>query len=145
VGLVLSWLVASVILYFGMLVAGGEVSFNGLFATLPWAWLPFALRDGVQTAWILYRGRLIANPGLSYFASTGEPTEDTVSILYSTLSHADLFVLWHLALIFVVLWVLPRFGKAKAFVLTLVYAGLSLGLRLLPVLLGRSVMGGMTG
>lgn len=142
IGLLLSWLVASAILYFSVLIAGGDVSFTGLFATLPWIWLPFALRDVVQTGYILYKNELIANPGLSYFVSTGKPVEDAGNLLYNALARVDLFTLWHLALVFVVLWVLPRFSKGKAFVLVLVYAALSLGLRLAPALLVRAFMPG---
>ena len=142
IGLLLSWLMASAILYFGVLIAGGDVSFTGLFATLPWTWLPFALRDVVQTGYILYKNELIANPGLSYFVSTGKPVEDAGNLLYNALARVDLFTLWHLALVFVVLWVLPRFSKGKAFVLVLVYAALSLGLRLVPALLVRAFMPG---
>jgi len=140
IGLLLAWLLASAILYFSVLIGGGELDFNSLFATLPWTWLPFALRDAVQTGYILYQRKLIANPGLSYLVSTGKRTEDARNLLYNVLARVDLFTLWHLVLIFVVLWVLPRFSKRKAFVLTLVYAALSLGLRLLPVLLGRAFM-----
>lgn len=142
IGLLLSWLMASAILYFGVLIAGGDVSFTGLFATLPWTWLPFALRDVVQTGYILYKNELIANPGLSYFVSTGKLVEDAGNLLYNVLARVDLFTLWHLALVFVVLWVLPRFSKGKAFVLVLVYAALSLGLRLVPALLVRAFMPG---
>lgn len=142
IGLLLSWLVASAILYFSVLIAGGDVSFTGLFATLPWIWLPFALRDVVQTGYILYKNELIANPGLSYFVSTGKLVEDAGNLLYNVLARVDLFTLWHLALVFVVLWVLPRFSKGKAFVLVLVYAALSLGLRLAPALLVRAFMPG---
>jgi len=140
IGLLLSWGVASAILYFSVLIAGGELEFHGLFATVPWTWLPFALRDLVQTGYILFRRQLITNPGLSYLVSTGKPLEDAHSLLYNVLARLDLFTLWHLALIFVVLWVVPRFSKGKALLLTAVYAALSLGLRLLPVLLGRAVM-----
>jgi len=149
IGLLLSWLMASAFLYFGVLIAGGDVSFTGLFATLPWTWLPFALRDVVQTGYILYKNELIANPGLSYFVSTGKLVEDAGpassgagNLLYNALARVDLFTLWHLALVFVVLWVLPRFSKGKAFVLVLVYAALSLGLRLVPALLVRAFMPG---
>jgi len=142
IGLLLSWLVASAILYFSVLIAGGDVGFTGLFATLPWTWLPFALRDVVQTGYILYKNELIANPGLSYFVSTGKLVEDAGNLLYNALARVDLFTLWHLVLAFVVLWVLPRFSKGKAFVLVLVYAALSLGLRLVPALLVRAFMPG---
>ena len=142
IGLLLSWLMASAFLYFGVLIAGGDVSFTGLFATLPWIWLPFALRDVVQTGYILYKNELIANQGLSYFVSTGKPVEDAGKLLYNVLARVDLFTLWHLALVFVVLWVLPRFSKGKAFVLVLVYAALSLGLRLVPALLVRAFVPG---
>ncbi len=141
-GLLLSWLMASAILYFSVLIAGGDVSFTGLFATLPWTWLPFALRDVVQTGYIVYKNELIANPGLSYFVSTGKLVEDAGNLLYNAVARVDLFTLWHLALVFVVLWVLPRFSKGKAFVLVLVYAALSLGLRLVPALLVRAFMPG---
>ncbi|MDH7485861.1 MAG: YIP1 family protein [Anaerolineae bacterium] len=139
-GLILSWLLASAILYFSVLIAGGDVNFNALFATLPWVWLPFALRDVVQTAYVLYRNALIVNPGLSYFVSTGKPVQDAQNLLYTVLGHMDLFTLWHLGLVFALLWVLPRFSRGKAFLLTLLYAALSLGLRLLPTLLGRAFM-----
>lgn len=142
IGLLLSWLMASAVLYFSVLIAGGDVSFTGLFATLPWTWLPFALRDVVQTGYILYKNELIANPGLSYFVSTGKTVEDAGNLLYNVLARVDLFTLWHLALVFVVLWVLPRFSKGKAFVLVLVYTALSLGLRLVPALLVRAFMPG---
>lgn len=142
IGLLLSWLMASAILYFSVLIAGGDVSFTGLLATLPWTWLPFALRDVVQAGYILYKNELIANPGLSYFVSTGKLVEDAGNLLYNVLARVDLFTLWHLALVFVVLWVLPRFSKGKAFVLVLVYAALSLGLRLVPALLVRAFMPG---
>ena len=121
------------------------MDFKGLFATLPWTWLPFGLRHIVQTGWMLYRNRLVANPGLSYFVSTGKPTEDAANVLFNVLGHVDLFAVWHLVLIYVVLRVVPRFGKAKALVLVSLYAALNLGLRLLPTLLGRSLMLGMAG
>jgi hypothetical protein len=142
-GVVLAWLVAAAILYFSMLITGGDVEFSGLFATMPWIWLPFALRDVAMTGWTMYRGRLVANPGLSYFASTGVPTEDATNLLYNVLSHADLFVVWHLVLVFVLAYALPKFGRGKAFVLTVIYAAVNLGLRLLPVVLGGSLMGGL--
>jgi len=144
-GLALAWLLASGILYFSMVIAGADLDFSGLFATLPWVWLPFALRDVVQTGWILYRNKLIANPGLSYLVSTGQPVEDATNVMYGMLSYADLFVLWHLVLVFVLVRTLPRFNGGKAFVLTLVYAGVSLGLRLLPALLGGSLLGTIMG
>jgi hypothetical protein len=144
-GLFLSWLVASAILYFSIVIAGGDAAFNSVFATLPWTWLPFALRDVVQTGWVLYRNSLVANPGLSYLVSTGKPTEDAANLLYNALGRVDLFTLWHLVLVFVVLRVLPRFSKGKALVLVLLYAALSVGLRLLPVLLGRALTVSMAG
>ena len=144
-GLALAWLLAAAILYFGMVVSGADLNFSALFATLPWLWLPFALRGVVQTGWMLYRGRLIANPGLSHLVSTGKPLEDAANVVYGALSYVDLFVLWHLVLAFVLARTLPQFSRGKAFVLTLVYAAISLGLRLLPTLLGGSLLGRVIG
>jgi len=141
-GLALSWLVASVILYFSMLLSGGEVTFSGLFATLPWIWLPFALRDALQAVYVFVKGALIANQGLSYLVSTGSVVDDARNLWYNVLSRVDLFTIWHLVLVFVMLCVVPRFGKGKAFGLTLVYAAVSLGLRLLPSLLSGALLPG---
>ncbi|HUW14384.1 MAG TPA: hypothetical protein VM537_31970 [Anaerolineae bacterium] len=144
-GLALAWLLASAILYFSMVISGADLHFSALFATLPWVWLPFALRDVVQTGWILFRNRLIANPGLSYLVSSGKPLEDATNLLYGVLSYVDLFVLWHLVLVFVLARTLPRFSGGKAFMVTLIYAAISLGLRLLPVILGGSLLGTVLG
>jgi len=133
-----SWLFSAVVLYLCMLLGGADVSFGGLFAAVPWTWLPFALRDVVQTAYVLLRGRLIANQGLSYFVSTGIPAEDATSLSYGLLAQVDLFALWHAVLVLVLLSAVPRFSRGKAFVLTAVYCALNLGLRLLPALLGRT-------
>lgn len=141
-GLALSWLVASVILYFSVLVAGGDVTFGSLYATLPWIWLPFALRDALQTAYVLLKKALIVNQGLSYLVSTGSVVDDAKNVWYTLLSRVDLFTIWHLVLVIVVLTVLPRFGRGKAFFLALIYAALSLGLRLLPTLLSGALLPG---
>jgi len=53
-----------------------------------------------------------------------------------------LFALWHVILVLALLVTVARFSKGKAFILTLVYAALSMGLRLIPALLsGRALLG----
>lgn len=140
--LVLSWLIAAVILYFATLIAGGDVTFGALFATLPWIWLPFALRDGLQAVYVLVKGALIANQGLSYLVSTGNAVDDAGNLWYNVLSRIDLFTIWHLVLVGVVLCLLPRFSRGKAFFLVLIYAVVSLGLRLIPSLLSSALLPG---
>jgi hypothetical protein len=141
-GLALSWLIAAVILFFTSLIAGGDVTFSGLFSAMPWVWLPFALRDAIQAVYVLVKGTLIANQGLSYLVSTGNAVDDAQNLWYNVLARVDLFTIWHIVLVAVVLCVLPRFTKGKAFALTLVYVAVSLGLRLLPSVLSAALLPG---
>lgn len=135
VALILGWLIALLILYLAIIIGGGETQPSRVLAALPWLWVPFALRDMVQTVYVLYRGSPMANTGLSYLVSTGHTAEDLANVWYHVLKQVDLFALWHLVLIYVLFRVVPSFGRAKAFVLAVVYAAVSIGVRLLPMLL----------
>jgi hypothetical protein len=95
----------------------------------------------VQAGFTLAAGRAIQYPGLSALVATGDLMKDGRNPLLTLLAGIDLFWLWHLLLVVVGLSVVARFGRAKATVLTLVYAALALALAVLPTLL----FGGMSG
>ena len=127
--LLIGYLLQAAALYFGSLIAGGEIDFGRLFAATPWVGLPFVLESVVQTVYVAVKGRLVINQGLSYLVSTGSRTADAGSLAYAALGMLTLFWLWHLLLTFKLLRVGPRLGGAAALVVTLLYAALSVGMR----------------
>ena len=137
--LLIGYLLQAVVLYFGSLIAGGEIDFGRLLVAAPWLGLPFILETVVQTAYVAMKGRLIVNQGLSYLVSTGSPTADAGSLAYAALGMLTLFWLWHLLLAYKLLRVGPRLGGGAAFIVTLLYAALNVGLRAGFAALGRLV------
>ena len=92
----------------------------------------------MQSVYVLIKREMIVNQGLSYLVSTGKPTADAGNLAYAALSVLTLFWLWHLFLVFKLFRVGPKFGAAKAIVLTLLYAALAVGVRV-----GFGVLGGL--
>jgi hypothetical protein len=127
--LLIGYLLQAAALYFGSLIAGGDIEFGRIFAVVPWLGLPFVLETIVQTVYVALNGKLIANQGLSYLVSTGNRAMDAGSLAYAALGMVTLFWLWHLLLVFKFLRVGPRLSQGAAFVVTLLYAALNVGLR----------------
>lgn len=127
--LLLGYLLQAVVLYFGSLIAGGEIDFGRIFAAVPWLGLPFVLETVVQTVYVAVKGRLIINQGLAYLVSTGNQATDAGSPAYAALGMLTLFWLWHLLLVFKLLRVGPRLGRGTALTVTLLYAALSVSVR----------------
>jgi hypothetical protein len=128
-GLLVGWLVQGALLYFGALIAGGEVEFRRFFAAMPWLGLPLVLGTVVRTVYALIKHQLVVNDGLSYLVSSGKPMTDARNPAYVTLSSVTLFWLWHLLLVYVLLRVAPKLGRGTAFFLTVLYAALTVGVR----------------
>ena len=142
-GLLLGWAIATGLLYFGASLTGHSVPASAAWALAVWTWLPFALRGLFQAGWsAVSGGELIRYPGLSYLLATGDATADQRTPLYAAASQIDLFALWHLVLVYVVVRVVARMGTMSALVFTLVYALINLGLRLLPTLAGGALGAG---
>jgi hypothetical protein len=127
--LLIGYLLQAAALYFGALIAGGEIDFGRLFAATPWIGLPFVLESVVQTVYVAVKGRLVINQGLSYLVSTGSRTADAGNLAYAALGMLTLFWLWHLLLVFKLLRVGPRLGGGAALAVMLLYAVLSVGVR----------------
>ncbi len=139
--LLLGWVIATGLLYFGASLTGHAVPAPAAWALVVWTWLPFALRGFFQAAWSAVNGgQIIHYPGLSYLLATGDLTSDRRNMLYVSATQVDLFTLWHLILVYVAVRVAARMGTVSALVFTAIYALVSLGLRLLPALAG-GVMG----
>jgi len=130
VGQILGWLILAVAIYFGVLIAGGELEFKRILAAVPWLSLPFAIELVLQAVFALTQGHLIVNQGLSYLVSSGKPMEDMRNLTYVALGQLTMFWLWHWVLVYTLLRRAARLGGNVAFVLTLVYAALGVGARL---------------
>lgn len=130
VGLLLGWLIQAVVLYFGVLIAGGELEFKRILAVLPWLSLPFALEFMLQAAFAMSQGYLVVNQGLAYLVSVGKPMEDARNLIYVALGQLTLFRLWHWVLVGALLRNAAKLTGGTAVFMTLVYAALGLGLQL---------------
>ncbi|MCD6290053.1 MAG: YIP1 family protein [Anaerolineae bacterium] len=140
IGMLVGWVVAAGILYFSSLMAGEDLNFSSVFAIMPWLWIPFALRNVVQAVWVAWHKGLITAPGLSWLVATGDEIKDARNLTFSLLSQMDFFAAWHIVLVYAGLRAITRMNARKAFRLTSTYVVLSLGVRLLPTLIGRAFM-----
>ncbi|MCX7852467.1 MAG: YIP1 family protein [Caldilineales bacterium] len=136
-GLIAAWLLAAGLLYFGAAILGASLPFNRWWAPVVWTWVPFGLRGFVQAAWSLVNGSLIRYNGLAYLVASGDSTADQANPLFALASQMDLWTLWHGVLVYLLLRTAARLGRGSAIALTLFYAVVSLGLRVLPVVAGN--------
>jgi hypothetical protein len=129
-------------------MTGGKTSFRPLWPLVVWAWLPYALRGLLQSAFILATGTLIENPGLSGLVLPDQtaagilaaPPGAGLLALKSFLAQIDLFLFWNLALLAIGLAVASRLTRRKA---ALVVLGLWLVLTLIglvPAVISGSML-----
>jgi len=140
-GIVAGILLAAGILYFSALIAGAEVDFAPLFGIVVWMWLPFFLRNLVEAGYIYINGGLIVNQGLSWLVSVGDPMKDAGNIAYFLLSYAQVFVFWHLVLVWVGLRGVLKLPGGTSFVLVVIYALVSVILRWIPIQISLALSG----
>lgn len=135
IGLIFAWILAMILLYFGIALLASPPRVNGLWAAVAWTWIPLALRPLAQLGWELATGQPIIYHGLSYFVATGDMLADAKNPLFALASFLDPFALWHLALIYVLARSVGKLGRGGGLFLTLFYALVQAGVRVLPVLL----------
>ena len=145
VGLLVGVVAEAAVLYFGALVAGGEVDFGPVFTMSTWTRLPLAIGFLVQAGFMLIAQRTIQAPGLSALVATGDLMNDAQDPLFMLLRKVGPFWLWHLFLVVVGLAVAAHFSRKKSLVLTLVYAALSLAVAVIPVIPSLLFGGGAGG
>jgi len=144
IGRVGGWLVWAGALYLAGMALGGRSTFGQMYRTVIWTWFPFVLRTLIQVVYILARGQLITNPGLSGLVGATQPIAEMVSappdlgqmILRALLSKVDLFMVWNLVLVVIGVAVVTHLPRRKAVLATLGVWLLLTALGLLPVLVG---------
>lgn len=127
IGLGLSWLVWAGALHLLSVMIGGNSQFTRMWAAVVWAWIPFVLRDLLQSVYILISGQTIAHPGLSGLVADTRSVSEITSVppsagrlaLQTFLSQIDIFSFWNLALLVVGVIVMARLSRRKAILVTL--------------------------
>ncbi|MCB0191701.1 MAG: YIP1 family protein [Anaerolineae bacterium] len=138
-----SLIAQSTFLYFGSFIFGGDdISFGAMFSINTWARLPMAIGLLVQAAFVMVSQGAIRYPGLAFLVASGDPLEDAANPLVPLLSSIDLFWLWSLLLTALGVSIAARISRGKAFVLTLIYAAVALGITVLPSVIFGAGLGG---
>lgn len=113
-GYLLFWMISSSLLYLSLTLAGSRTTNQKVSNLIPWAMLPFALRELVKVIVIIGSKKLVADPGLSYLVAS-----DATGImvwLKGILGQVDFYGL--LFVIFLYLGAIPLSGlRAKKAVL----------------------------
>ena len=123
------WAAMAGLFYFLSLVVGAEeLTFGAVFNVVAWSSIPLTLRNLVQAAVIGILGKFPVYAGLSALQATGDTLKDAGNPIFALLTFADIFWLWHIALLVIGLAVCTKFSRTKAFFITLIYALLSIGL-----------------
>lgn len=139
----LGWVLRGAIVHFSSMAAGGTSVWGPTFAVCLWSMLPFFVRDLVQAAYILVSKQLIEYQGLSFLVASGDVLKDSRNLMYALLGNVDPFALWHIVLLGIGISAATKLGKGKATFMALVVWLVFLVLKLVPVFLGRAVMGNL--
>lgn len=135
-GLILTWLFRGGVLFFISYLFGTDSRYVQAVTLVLWSWLPFALRDLLNAAYVLVSGQMVLNRGLSFLVATGDQVQDAGNLLYGFLSMVDPFLVWHLVLVALGLAVVTRTTTVKVAIGTVAYWVLTAVVGLGPSLLG---------
>ncbi len=132
----LGWLLKTLYFYFMAQVGGTDTTFGELWSGVLWLTVPASLHSLLGGLWIRFSGSMLRGDGLAFLFSTGNPAQDARNPLYGMAGMVNLFTLWELVLIYAMLRGIAKMGKKSAFVITVIYFLLLLGLIGGMVLLG---------
>ena len=135
-GLILTWLFRGALLFFIAYLLGTDTRYVQMVTLALWCWLPFALRDLVQAAYVLINGQLPVNRGLSFLVVSSDQAQNAGNLAYGFLSQVDPFLAWHLFLIAIGLTVTTRSTTLKTSLGTIGYWAITALVGLAPSLLG---------
>ncbi len=129
----LMWLLMSGILYFLVLVAGGEATFSVAWSLAPWITLPAVFRALLEAAWIYVHQELLQYPGLTFLINSGNLIADKRNPLFPVLAQIDPFAIWYAVLVYAALRGGFNLQRHTAVILTVVYLAIMLGISTVPV------------
>jgi hypothetical protein len=135
-GLILTWLFRGALLFFIAYLLGTDTRYAQMVTLALWCWLPFAMRDLVQAAYVLINGQLPINKGLSFLVASSDQVQNAGNLAYGFLSQVDPFLAWHLFLVAIGLTVTTRSTTLKTSLGTIGYWAVTALVGLAPSLLG---------
>jgi hypothetical protein len=96
-GIWVGWIMVSALLHLVATLFGGRGWMGYAVNLVAWASIPFAVRDIVRVAAMLFTHQLIDNTGLSGFAPAG----GEMIFLAAILSLIDVYLIWHIILLII--------------------------------------------
>ena len=139
IGILIGWLVWAGALHLISVIVGGDSHFGGMWRGVVWSYLPIALRNGLQSIYVLATGELIANQGLSGLAAVDQTVSELIAsppspgrlALQALLAQIDLFNIWNLFLLVITVMTIARLSSRKAIGITLGVWGALMVVRML--------------
>lgn len=134
IGMALGWLMWAGGLHLLSVMVGGNSHFGAMWAGVIWSYLPIALRNGLQTIFVMASGEPISNQGLSGLLVEERSVAELIATppsagrlaLQSLLAQIDLFTIWNIVLLFIAVMTIARLSRRKALGITLgVWFGLT--------------------
>lgn len=98
-GVWVGWLVVSGVIHLATTLLGGRSDTRAASNLVAWAGLPFGVRGLVRILAMLIGGHVIASPGVSGFVPDG--ATGFMLFLGSLLALVDLYIVWHIVLLFI--------------------------------------------
>ena len=92
-GLWIGWIIVAGLLHLGSTLLGGRGSMQSALNIVAWANLPFAIRDVLRVAYMLFASHAITSPALSGFASN--------MFMWQFLALVDIFLIWNIVLLII--------------------------------------------
>jgi hypothetical protein len=152
IGIFIGWLVWAGALHLISVMVGGDSHFGGMWRGVVWSYLPVALRNGLQSIYVLATGELIANQGLSGFVAVDQTVSELIAsppsagrlALRSLLAQIDLFNIWNLVLLVIAVMTIARLSRRKAIGITLGVWGALMVVRVLAAIVPTLFASGLS-
>ncbi|KAA3657687.1 MAG: YIP1 family protein [Chloroflexi bacterium] len=129
IGLILGWGLWTGAFHLISSMSGGRNNFLQMLKVVIWGWIPYGIRNLVQTIYIFTTNTLIENQGLSGFVESGPPPENPfaatppsagIIALQTFLSQIDIYLFWNFALIAIGIMVIAKLPRQKAIGIVLI-------------------------
>lgn len=136
------WVIQGLVFHGLAMLMGSKTSTpGGMIAMASWAWLPFWLRQIVQTLFVAQTGELPRHEGLSFLVTTGDRVLDSFNPLYVYLGQLDLWQVANWVLLTIGVSVLAGISRGRAAVMVLALWIVSSLIAIAPVLLSKAFVG----
>lgn len=123
----LSWLMQGGVLFLTSRMGRATFSIRQLITLLPWLWLPLAFRAILHSVYQFLGGNLSHN-GLSFLSGHPSRLDSLGQFAWHMLWQIDLFMIWHLVLVGVVLYRFAHVTVSRSIDAVMIYGVVSIGI-----------------